>query len=211
MLHDSLTPSHLFPAEYLAGKCWWRRRGNQKSGRWVAERDTPRETASGSSDTLPPVLPPSAVRRTRRLLRLLSSLLPLRPCPFLSPSPRWKRGWCPGELEGGNTGSLWADRTETLVINCTVAEAMTINSTKYSTNIKDWGRTQIVIFLLCHCDSSPTFLHKHAHNKGLTNHTVNVFFELTWEWDDIIFISVSRLLHFLQSVKHQCSSTDGAQ
>lgn len=74
----------------------------------------PPVTASGNSDTLPPVQQPWAARRTHHLplLLLLFSLLPLQPelHPSLSPSPRWKMGWCPEGLEEGSTASLWTER-----------------------------------------------------------------------------------------------------
>lgn len=81
--------------------------------------DTPPATASGNSDTLQPARQLWAVRRTHHppLLPLLFSLLPLHPelRPSPCPSPPWRMGWCPGELEGASTGSLWTERKKTSV------------------------------------------------------------------------------------------------
>ena len=108
--------SHLARAEYWAGRCWWRRRGSRRFGRWAAGTDMPPARASGSSGTPPPARRLWVVGRTRHppLPPLPFSLLP--PCPELhlspSPSPRWRTGWCPGEPEGVSTGSLWTGRKE---------------------------------------------------------------------------------------------------
>lgn len=112
-------PSHLSPAKYWARRYWWRRKGNQRFVRWVVGKGTPPATASGSSDTLPPVQQPWAARRTRHppLFLLPFSLLPLQLelHPSLSPSPQWRMGWCPGGLEEASTASLWTERMKSWV------------------------------------------------------------------------------------------------
>lgn len=79
------------------------------------ETGRPLGTASGSSDTLPPVQQLWEAGQTHH--PFLSSLLLLDPelHPFLSLCPHWKMGWCPAELEEGSTGSLWTDKMGTWV------------------------------------------------------------------------------------------------
>lgn len=147
--------SHLSPATCWAGRCWWRRRGSQRFGRWGGETDTPPATASGNSGKLLPGLQLSGVRQTRHPPPLphAPSARPLHPelhpSPCLCPCPRWRKGWCPAEPEGESTGSLWRKRN--VKTPCTFEPQWNIISFLTSSDIQMAWKMSIIQTLLNYC------------------------------------------------------------